>query len=334
MALGTGTVTGNMATFSTTLNATTANQITAVYSGDTNWNTSTSTALTLVIPPIVTTGTLSVNLNRALYTTNIIFTVNLGATPTAIAPNPGTPYGTVTFTDTFNGQTTTIGTGALVASGIYNSVAQFSSTGLLPGTHTITATYASSTSFTGVTTNAVIVNITDYGLSFNPPTLVISRGSSAISTLTVTAINGFTGTVVLGCTPPSGTATTCTFNPAVISTSGTSQLLITTAAASAISGGKLSSSLRYTGLGVSFAAALGLLLLPRRRRPMLLAAITLVGLLGVAGCTNVRDTGGDAVGTGGSSGTPLGTQIFTITTSGTDGVTTNRHDLQFQVTVQ
>jgi hypothetical protein len=33
-------------------------------------------------------------------------------------------------------------------------------------------------------------------------------------------------------------------------------------------------------------------------------------------------------------GTPLGTQSFTITTAGTDGVNTARHDYQYQVTIQ
>ena len=332
VSLGTGTVAGNTASLSSTLNSTTANIITAVYSGDTNWNTSTSTGVSLVTSTTVTTGVLTVNLNRALYTSNIVFTVNIGVTPSGTGTNPGTAYGQVTFYDLYNGQNTTLGTGNLVSSGAYVSTAQLSTTGLLPGTHSITAIFPANSTFAGVTSNAVIVNITDYGLSFNPPTLVIKQGSAASTTLTVNAINGFAGTVVLGCTPPSGTATTCSFNPAVISANGTSTLTISTTAPQARR--TLAAGLGLTGVGVSAAALFGMLLWPRRRRPALLALIAMLGVIGAAGCTNIRDTGGNAVTTGGTGGTPLGTQLFTITTSGTDGVTTNRHDTQLQVVVQ
>ncbi len=338
VALGMGTVTGGMATFTTTLNTTAANVITAIYSGDTNWNTSTSPALTLVTPPTVTSGTLSVNLTRALYTANLIFTANISALPTATSPTPATPYGSVTFLDTFNGQTNTLATGALVTTNPYGSVAQFSTIGLLPGTHTITALFASSTTFTGTTTNAVTVNITDYSLSFGPSALGLTRGNSGSVTVTVTAINGFSGTVVLGCTPPSGTATTCKFSPASLSPNGTTTLQITTAAPSAARSAGTGSLASVAASGVSLAAVFGLLLLPRRRRrgygPALLAIVALAGLLGAAGCTNIRDTGDPIVTTGGNTGTPLGAQLFTITTSGTDGVTTVSHNTQYQVNVQ
>ena len=84
--------------------------------------------------------------------------------------------------------------------------------------------------------------------------------------------------------------------------------------------------------GTSLAAIVGFLLWPRRRRPALLGVILLCGLFSAAGCgTQLTNTGTPVLVTG---GTPLGTQVFTIVTSGTDGVTTTRHNLSFQVLVQ
>jgi len=50
------------------------------------------------------------------------------------------------------------------------------------------------------------------------------------------------------------------------------------------------------------------------------------------GCTSQGTTvTGTTTATG---GTPQGAQLLTITTSGTDGLTTVRHNTQYQVTVQ
>jgi len=69
----------------------------------------------------------------------------------------------------------------------------------------------------------------------------------------------------------------------------------------------------------------------RRRRPVILAIVLSCLALGTVGCTNLVNTSNQTtVG----SGTPLGTLIFTITTSGTDGRTTEQHNTQLQVTVQ
>ncbi|HEX8815426.1 MAG TPA: hypothetical protein VF753_07995 [Terriglobales bacterium] len=55
----------------------------------------------------------------------------------------------------------------------------------------------------------------------------ISAGTSAATTLTVTAVNGFTGSVSLACTGLPAAAT-CSFKPASVTGSGTSQLTVTT----------------------------------------------------------------------------------------------------------
>ena len=86
-------------------------------------------------------------------------------------------------------------------------------------------------------------------------------------------------------------------------------------------------------MGTALSVLLLGFLLPsvRRRRPVLMAILLSCLALGSMGCTNLMNTGNQTtVG----SGTPLGTLIFTITTSGTDGRTTEQHTMQYQVTVQ
>ena len=75
------------------------------------------------------------------------------------------------------------------------------------------------------------------------------------------------------------------------------------------------------------------LLLPaaRRRRMQLLAVAVLLVLGTTVGCTNIVN---GPTGSGLGSGTPAGTQVITITTSGTDGVSTTRHNYSISVSVQ
>ena len=331
-SLGSSTVSSTgLATFSGTL-AGTNDTVTAVYSGDVNYLTSTGT-LSVTSTPTTTTAVLSVNPTAGLAGSNYILTASISASTTGTNTSPGTPTGYVTFYDTYKGQQVELGTAPLVASGPYLSIAQISSTGLMVGTHNLVAVYGTTSSFIGSNSNVVVLNLTDYSVTFNPSTLVLKAGSSGTVTATISALNGFKGQVVLGCTPPAGTATTCSFNPAVINVSGTSLVLISTTAPQdhkSVAQAGLTRGLLGTALA---ALTLGFLLPSvRRRRPMLLAAFVSFLLLGGLGCTNLNNVAGS--GSTGGGGSPLGTQIFSITTSGTDGVTTNRHDMQFQVIIQ
>ncbi len=330
VALGTATVSGNTASLVTTFASTTGNTVSAVYAGDTNWNGSTSSPLPLAAFVIPTTSTLSANYVSALQGSNVIFRVTVSDAPSVAIPSPGVPTGVVTFYDVFNGQSVPLGTATLVQSGPYSAVAQVSTSGLFHGVHVVTAFYAGNTTYGASTSFPVQVTIADYSVTFNPAQLSLPRGASGTATVTIAPLNGFSGTVTLGCTPPADTLTTCTFNPTSLTGGGVATLLITTTAAHSV--GSQSAGTGGVGLlGTALAAGLGCLLFPRRRRPALLAFIALCGLLAAGGC----GLGTTSTGVGsGSSGSPLGTQSFSIVTSGSDGVTTNRHDSQFQVTIQ
>ena len=198
--IGTGTLNANaandVATFSTANLATGAHNITAIYNGDANFNTSTSAALTQTVnaaPPVKTntTTTLTSSANPSTVGQSVTFTAS-------VAPASGTakPTGTVTFKD----GTTTIGTGTL-----NNGVATFATSTLAQGTHSITASYGGNANFNAsksATLRQVVNAATTTGASrttltssLNPSTV----GQSVTFTATVTSVTGTT--------QPTGTVT-------------------------------------------------------------------------------------------------------------------------------
>ena len=329
VALGMGTVSGKLASLTTTFTSSVGNVITAVYSGDADWNPSTSAALPLDAALVATNGAISSSLSTTLQGNNIVFTVNISDAPSTLFPTPGPPAGQVTFYDQFNGQSIPLGSATLASNAAYSATAQLSTTGLFAGVHHVTAVFAGGTVYGPSTSAAQTVNITDYAVTFAPQALSVTRGSSATTTLTLTGLSGFAGTVTLSCTPPAGTLTTCSASPTTLTAGGTAILAIATTASHATA--SQSAGLRGVGFAASFAALFGLLLFPRRRRPALFAIIAICGLFSAAGC----GSGSSGTATiGGTDGSPLGTQVFTVVAAGSDGVSTNRHTYQLQVTIQ
>ncbi len=131
--LGSGTLNKaatDQTTFVAKLPAAATNSLTAVYAGDTNYNTSTTTNVIEPVAPAQTTTVLQSSKNPSVNGQPVTFT----ATVTVKSPGSGTPTGQVTFT---NGSTT-LGTGTLGA----NGVATYATSTLSVGAaHTITATY-------------------------------------------------------------------------------------------------------------------------------------------------------------------------------------------------
>ena len=191
--LGTGTLDGTaQATFSTSLLTTGSHPITAVYGSDTNFNTSTSAALTQTVNKANTTTTVATSGTPTVFGQSVTFT----ATVAAVLPATTTPTGTVTFKD----GATTIGTGPLNGSG----VATFSTTTLsVTGSpHSITAVYGSDTNFNTSTSAAITQTVspasTTTALTSSPNPSVF--GQSVTFTATVTAVAPGAGT-------PTGTVT-------------------------------------------------------------------------------------------------------------------------------
>jgi hypothetical protein len=130
--LGTGTLSGGVATFSDATLPAGTQTIKAVYLGDVNFTTSTSGPFVQTVVKATTTTSLTSSQNPSASGQSVTFTAT-------VAPQfIGTPTGAVAF---YNG-TTKLGTGTLI-----NGVANYTTTKLAVGTAIITAQYLGSGSF-------------------------------------------------------------------------------------------------------------------------------------------------------------------------------------------
>ena len=348
--IATAPVATNQATTTTTLSGTRAHTITAVYTGDSNWNTSTSTPVAVyptILPDELTIST-NVNGPSSLSGINIIFT---GSVSTTITYQSG-PTGTVTFFDTFNNSVVQLGNpSALVANGPYASIGIFTTTGLQPGVHRIYAQYSGDDDYAPSISPVITLSLSDFNVTMNPATLTLSQGKSAEVNALVGASGGFAGTVSLGCTPPGSSEATCNISPSSIAIGQSATITFSTTAARSHHPAhpQLHSDIHTPHGNVGgWSCATGVTLAtlfffaaPRRRRPLpslllVLLAVTLTANLGCGLGITTENTSGDG-GTGSNPsdpGTPLGTQNYVITAAGSDGVNTVRHTYQYQVTVQ
>ena len=108
---------------------------TANYLGDSNYAASSGTLATpQVVTQVTTATTLAANPDPGIAGKPVAITAT-------VAPTTGTvtPTGSVSFTDTFNGTTTALGTGAITLSA--KGTATVNTSTLAPGSHSITATY-------------------------------------------------------------------------------------------------------------------------------------------------------------------------------------------------
>ena len=138
--IGTASLSGGIAMFTTSALAVASHTIAATYSGDTNFNASTGslTGNPQVVNKADTTTTVSSSQISSIFGEFVSFT----ATVAPVAPGAGTATGTVTFLDGGS----PIGTGT-----ISGGVATFSTSALAVGNHTITTTYSGDGNFNGST---------------------------------------------------------------------------------------------------------------------------------------------------------------------------------------
>ena len=183
-SIGTGTLTGGVATLPVSNLAVGSHPITATYPGDSNFAASVSNGVTETINKQASeTISLTSNTNPAAFSTSVTFTATV----------PSDAKGTVTFYD--NG--VSIGTGTVNA-----GIATYATSTLSVGTHPITATYGGDTNYTSVTTATAVSQSITQGtatVSISGAPNPSSYGSSVLMTITVTGQNGVipTGTVTL-----------------------------------------------------------------------------------------------------------------------------------------
>src|SRR6266849_6193958 len=183
--LGTGTLSGGTATFTTSGLGTGAHSITAIYGGDANFTGSTSPILTQTIGKAASSTAVASSNNPSIIGTAVTLTASV------TSPVTGTLTGTVTFQD---------GTSALGTGTLSGGAARITTSGLTAGTHSITAVYSGDANFAGGTSPALMQTVNKVGDS----TSVASSNNPSIFGSAVT----FTATVTSSATSiPTGTVT-------------------------------------------------------------------------------------------------------------------------------
>ena len=188
--LGIGTVTGGQASISTAGLAVGDHVVTASYSGDTAFGSSSSAALTQAVSAAPTATDLVATPNPALLGTTVTFTATVSA-------GIGTPTGVVTFSD----GVTLLGTGTLA-----NGQAALATSVLTLGSHPVTVSYSGDAVFApsasaSVTATSLTVSpaATTYGGSVTFSATVTSGSGTPSGTVTFrdgVAVIGTTGLVI------------------------------------------------------------------------------------------------------------------------------------------
>jgi alpha-tubulin suppressor-like RCC1 family protein len=196
--LGTGTLSGGVATLSTAALSAGGHTITATYSGDTDFLTSAGTKTFTVNQASSTTLVSASPASPSTFGQSVTLTAT-------VSSGGGTPTGTVSFSDSVSGA---LGTGTLSG-----GVATLSTSGLSVGAHTITATYSgSATILTSTGTRTYTVNKANsttvvaaspaspstFGQSVTLTATVSSSGGTPGGTVTFSdSVNGSLGTATL-----------------------------------------------------------------------------------------------------------------------------------------
>jgi len=293
--------------------------ISATYSGDSNYGSSTGT-LTQVVTPVSTTT--SASLPSSTIAQGISVPITALITPAQMGAAPLT--GSVQFTA--NGSN--IGGATAV-----NNQAQISAIFSTLGPVQIQAAYSGDPNYsasTGTVTETVVSQPPDFSLvGSGTTTLTVSAGQTATfsNTISVTSLNGFSSPVILTCSLPA-TATTCFVNPNTITGgNGTATVSVNTTRrglAAPFFGSRRFHFRPHQVPHVLVSLLLVVLLLgsshTRYRRlasALSFASLCLILVFQATGC----GSGSGSSSSPPATGTPAGT--YTVTVIGTSGNTTH-----------
>jgi hypothetical protein len=271
-----------------TVAGTATHYVDAVYQGNASFATSTSTTVPLQGSQIATTLTLTVNPAQQMITMPVTFTAQLGSASNE--PEFTTPTGTVTFYD--QSINATLGTAPMGP----NGQAVLTTTSIGPGTHLVTASYTGDPTFLPSSSNQVTVTICELMINrVGNNNTTILPGTTVVYTLKVTpqVINSFLYNVSFSASGlPAGA--TATFSPVTLPAGGaTANITMTVETVKIASNSEPASPFGRLPL------ALGLLLpllgtknlrrqlrqLPPFLAMMLLAALSMVAVAGLSGCS-------------------------------------------------
>jgi sugar lactone lactonase YvrE len=284
--LGTGTVSGDIATLAISFPKAGIYSLTAVYGGDNDNAKATSAPISQTVLNIATVALTS--------SVNPVFLDNPTILTAVLTSTGPTPTGTVTFSD----GTTVLGSGTLV-----NGIVSISASFVYAGTHTLLATYSGDTVTAPATSPALAQTVADFSLT------VASGGTSSGSVIAGgTTSYSLAVTPIITTTLPSAISLTVTGLPATSTSSFTPtsiaagsgatpvSLSVTAAQITAALRGMQKprpSPMRYAPVALAF------LLLPaawfrrRKRFGSLLASIGFLFILttGLTGCISSPSSG-------------------------------------------
>lgn len=216
-SLGTATLSGGIAVLATVSLAQGANSITAVYQADTNFQASTSQALTVTVKQSAT-ATLKTSPSSSVFGQAVVLT----ATIAGPSGSP-TPTGSVQF---FSGSTS-LGNGTLS-----NGIATLSTTALITGSNSLTVVYSGDGTYSTSTSTAITQNVAQASTSTSLTTAPNPSASGAGVTLTATVaavspgagsptgnVQFFAGTTSLGTTSLTNGVATLTVSSLSLGTS-------------------------------------------------------------------------------------------------------------------
>lgn len=310
-AIGSGTLSNGTATL--TLAAATTNgftvgsdSITAIYSGNASYAGSTSSAATLTVTEntsiALTISPSSIALGSASATQSFSATVTTAS---------GTPTGTLVF----KVGTVTVGSAALISgNATLSGVSPTTANGFTVGSNTVTASYtpgAGSGFLASSGTQTLTVTAPAYTITPSAASISLSRGGAQGDAVTLasttfadtTTWTATTSSPLITVSPSSGTAT--------LSANGSSTATLTITAAN--SAANHAPKLPWTGGLIVFSAVLaGIPIATRRKRT---AAILLTSLA-ISALAFMMSCGGG----GGSSAPPVSPRQYTVTISGTGGI--------------
>ena len=309
-ALGNGMLSGGTATFTTSGLTAGTHSITAVYGGDPNFGSSTSSpALMQTVNKLASSTSVVSSNGSSIFGSAVTFT----ATVTSSTAGALTLTGTVTFQD----GAATLGTGTLGG-----GTATFTTSGLSGGVHSITAAYSGDANFAISTSPGLTQTVADFSFSASPATTTITAGSTSTYAITITPAGGFNQTISFQC-GGAPMLVTCTAPASVSSTGGSYAPFNVTVAVAATSLAPPDATMPFPGSGSRVTlewllalVACGILsgiAVPRRSRGWQVSGVAMLVLLVCAGC---GASGGGSNPAPKPAATP-GT--YTLTLTGTSG---------------
>ncbi len=329
--------------------------LSASFPGDHSYNPSTSAT----VPLTITKGPTQLTLTPASTTiaASGSTTVKVELDTDSIGAYPAGAITLAAGSNTFTGSAVAQG---LTQYGAADLIVTFNVPGsaLASGANTLTATFAGDTNYSGTTATTTITNSggssTAPGISLFSQTQSVTVSapgqSSAPDTITVTPVNGFSGTVNLTCQVQFsilGSAPTCSLASSSVNVSGgkaatTTVTVHTTGSSASLTrpfntrpgNSTPAMALRLLGGGGGLAVCSVLLWgIPARRRSWRqLRSLRSLGLLLLtAGALGILGCGGTSTSNNNGNGTPTGSYLVTITGTAT-GV--NPNNTQITVNVQ